>query len=145
MQHTHSCTACFLQPNSLSTAHIQTLISPSVSVASTQLSALPFIPSLHPFPANSTRLALSFLLFSFWRTMLFVFRGQRRERRCLAASLPRSPMSPACHSLCVCNDVRRALSATGLCLFWAAPGSIMTHYWGTRGSRATTWKLLSPC
>ena len=89
MQHTHSCTACSLQLNSLSLhpTHTQTLISPSVSVTSThlflQLSAPPFIPSLHPFPANSTQLALSFLLCGFSTTMPFVFRGHSRETLCL--------------------------------------------------------------
>lgn len=139
MQHTHSCTACFLQLNSLSPSHTQTLISlsqsrPQAHVFFYNPSAPPFIPSPASISSklHSACTKLSFV--QFFDNNAVCFPRGRAERRCLAASLPRSPVSPACHPLCVCSDVWRALSAKGLCLFWAALDLIMAHYWGTRGS-----------
>lgn len=137
-------TAAQLAPSSwtLSLLHTHKLLSLLASQAHIFLSSPPplhsFVPFLHQFPANSTPTCtkLSFVCFFFFilTTMLFVFQGAEQRDAARQPSLPRPPVSPACHPLCVCSDVWRALSAIGLCLFWAAPGLIMAHYWGTRGS-----------
>lgn len=75
---------------------------------------------------HSAGTKLSFVHFFLDNNAVCFPRG-RAERSSLAAALPRSPVSLACHPLCVCSDVCRALSATGLCLFWAALVLIMAH------------------
>lgn len=123
----------------LSPSHTNSYLSLSLSHKHASSSAA-LCPTIHSFPASiSSKLRsactkLSFVQFFFFDNNAVCFPRGRTERRCLAASLPRSPVSPACHPLCVCSDVWRALSAIGVCLFWAALGLIMAHYWRTRGS-----------
>lgn len=81
-----------------------------------------FFPGSH-FQQTPLRSALTELFFCAILGQQYFLFSEGRAVKCYKAASPfGSPVSSTCHSVCVCSDVWRALSAAGLCLFYAAHG-----------------------